>query len=142
MANCPLASLSHFSAQLEHRHSADWESARRMQSCPTQCRGDPGIHATNNTSMNVRVTLAALTLLVCPPPIPAALFRRSTSAPAQPGSAISLRKRLHVNTLITAPGTVELEWGNDYSLTSDGYTMPATLKYTPEGRHIRWRRTA
>ena len=91
--------------------------------------------------MNVRVTLAALTLLVCPPPIPAALFRRSTSAPAPPGSAISLRKRLHVNTLITAPGTVELEWGNDYSLTSDDYTMPATLKYTPQGRHILWGRT-
>ena len=36
---------------------------------------------------------------------------------------------------------MELEWGNDYSLTSDDYTMPATLKYTPEGRHILWGRT-
>jgi hypothetical protein len=56
-------------------------------------------------------------------------------------SAISLRKRLHVNTLITEPGTMEVEWGNDYSLTSDAYTMPSTIKYTPEGRHILWGRT-
>jgi len=97
------------------------------------------IHATN-TSMHVRLTLATLALFGWPPAAPAAPFHR-LNAPAPRGSAITLRKRLHVNTLITAPGTLELEWGNDYSLTSDDDTIPATLKYTPEGRHILWGRT-
>jgi hypothetical protein len=56
-------------------------------------------------------------------------------------SSITLRERLHVNTLITAPGTMEVEWGHDYSSTSGAYTMPSTVKYTPEGRHILWGRT-
>jgi hypothetical protein len=82
------------------------------------------------------VAIAAFLYLAFP--VKAAFFRR---APDRPGSSISLRKRLHVNTLITEPGTMELEWGNDYSITSGGYTMPSTLKYTPEGRHILWGRT-
>ena len=26
---------------------------------------------------------------------------------------------------------MEVEWANDYSFTSDNYTMPWTIKYTP-----------
>ena len=57
------------------------------------------------------------------------------------GSTITLRKRLHVNTLITAPGTGEIEWGSLYSATNDNFTLPAALKYTPAGTSIIWGRT-
>src|SRR6266853_445280 len=57
------------------------------------------------------------------------------------GSNISLRKRLHVNTLITEPGTVEIEWDNLYSYTSANYSMPSNVKFTPEGKSILWGRT-
>jgi hypothetical protein len=53
---------------------------------------------------------------------------------------IALRRRLHVNTLIAEPGTMEVEWGTAYA-TSDTFTLPATLKYTPEGHDILWGRT-
>jgi hypothetical protein len=56
-------------------------------------------------------------------------------------SNITLRKRLHVNTLITEPGTVELEWDNLYSYTTDNFSMPSIVKYTPAGKHILWGRT-
>jgi len=57
------------------------------------------------------------------------------------GSNISLRKRLHVNTLITEPGTIEIEWDNLYSYTSSNFSMPSNIKYTPEGKSILWGRT-
>jgi hypothetical protein len=57
------------------------------------------------------------------------------------GQAITLRKRLHVNTLITEPGTGEIDWAGLFSATTDNFTLPAALKYTPEGRHIIWGRT-
>ncbi len=57
------------------------------------------------------------------------------------GSTITLRKRLHVNTLITPPGTGEIEWGSLYSATGDNFTLPAALKYTPAGSRIIWGRT-
>jgi len=56
-------------------------------------------------------------------------------------SRISLRKRLHVNTLITEPGTVEIDWSSLYSLSSTNFTMPAGVRYTPEGPNIAWGRT-
>jgi len=52
----------------------------------------------------------------------------------------SLRRRLHVNSLITDPGTAELEWGNDVSETGD-YFMPTTLKLTPSAKDGFWGRT-
>lgn len=57
------------------------------------------------------------------------------------GSNITLRKRLHVNTLITEPGTAEIEWGSLYSASTDNFTLPAAFKYTPRGPHIIWGRT-
>jgi hypothetical protein len=52
-----------------------------------------------------------------------------------------LRRRLHVNTLITEPGTMEIEWGGAYSFTTGSYSLPTTIKYTPEGTHAYWGRT-
>jgi hypothetical protein len=56
-------------------------------------------------------------------------------------SNITLRKRLHVNTLITEPGTIEIEWDNLYSYTSGNFSMPSIVKYTPRGTSIPWGRT-
>ena len=67
--------------------------------------------------------------------------RPPRASPSGAASNISLRKRLHVNTLITQPGTFELDWSGLYSFTNDAFTMPAALKYTPEGKHILWGRT-
>jgi hypothetical protein len=56
----------------------------------------------------------ALAALLLPAAAPAALFH-----PGDPNgeraSAITLRKRLHVNTLITEPGTMEIEFGGAFS---------------------------
>src|SRR3989442_7935184 len=85
-----------------------------------------------------RITLIAIFLLT-PPAFPA-IFRLS-KAPGSGGSTITLRKRLHVNTLITQPGTIETEWGGLYSFSTTAFAMPAAVKYTPEGTHIYWGRT-
>ncbi len=73
-------------------------------------------------------------------PAPAAslgFLRRGDSR----GSRITLNKRLHVNTLITEPGTAEIDFAGLYSFSTTGYSMPATLKYTPAGTHTIWGRT-
>jgi hypothetical protein len=70
----------------------------------------------------------------------AALLDRPLAIPR--GTAnITLRKRLHVNTLITEPGTLEIEWDNLYSYTSSNFSMPSAVKYTPTGKSILWGRT-
>lgn len=56
-------------------------------------------------------------------------------------STISLRKRLHVNTLITEPGTAELDSGYLYSFSSGSYSIPTAFKFTPRGRSTIWGRT-
>jgi hypothetical protein len=72
-------------------------------------------------------------------PANAAVFRRR---PAGSGaSKLSLRKRLHVNTLITEPGTIEIDWSSLYSFTTDRFAMPSGVRYTPEGGNIIWGRT-
>ena len=53
---------------------------------------------------------------------------------------ISLQRRVHVNTLITEPGSAEVEWDNVFSSNGD-YVMPSLIKYTPEGSNIIWGRT-
>src|SRR6185437_11912824 len=55
-------------------------------------------------------------------------------------SAISLRKRLHVNPLITEPDTIDLEWGGAFSTGGD-FTLPAAIHFTPRGPHPWWGRT-
>jgi hypothetical protein len=48
-------------------------------------------------------------------------------------SGVTMRKRLHVNDLIAEPGTVEVDWGGLYSNSTYFWTLPAAIKYTPEG---------
>ena len=53
---------------------------------------------------------------------------------------MTLRKRVHVNTLITPPGTMEIEWGTAIS-TDGSFTFPTVIHYTPEGPYVWWGRT-
>lgn len=46
-----------------------------------------------------------------------------------------------MNTLITEPGTAEIDWSSLYSVSTTSFTMPSAVKYTPEGGHIIWGRT-
>jgi hypothetical protein len=69
------------------------------------------------------------------------------AGPVQPGGgssersrALSLRKRVHVNTLITEPGTMDVEWGGAFSVGGN-FTLPSAIHYTPEGPHAYWGRT-
>ncbi|MEQ1948963.1 MAG: hypothetical protein ABL995_17360 [Bryobacteraceae bacterium] len=79
----------------------------------------------------------SLTLLVSPRGEAAALSRGRH----RNNSKITLRKRLHVNTLITEPGTAEIDWANLYSFDSNNFAMPSAVKYTPAGSSILWGRT-
>jgi len=72
-------------------------------------------------------------LLAAMTPLQAGLFSSGSSS-------ISLRKRVHVNTLIAHPGTMELEWGGAFS-TSGSFSFPSAIRYTPEGSHPWWGRT-
>jgi len=93
---------------------------------------------------NARSALCVLSswtlAFLAPAPVGAALFHRAAH-PGASNSKITLRKRLHVNTLITEPGTVELDWSNLYSFSTDNYAMPSAVKYTPAGSSIIWGRT-
>src|SRR5450759_536668 len=83
-------------------------------------------------------TRLALFALLLPAAAPAALFHLKGSSERSP--AITLRKRIHVNTLITQPGTMDIEWGGAFS--SDGsFTFPTAIHFTPEGPHAWWGRT-
>lgn len=90
-------------------------------------------------SASATIWLAILVSGTGPLSIPAhaATIRR----PHRQRSNINLRKRLHVNTLITEPGTVETEWDNLYSFTTGNYSMPSLIKFTPMGKSILWGRT-
>lgn len=86
-------------------------------------------------------TIAVLVWLwLAVPAAEAAPFHRS-SQPSNGNSKISLRKRLHVNTLITEPGTLEVDWSSLYSLYTTNFAMPSAIRYTPSGSHIIWGRT-
>ncbi|MEO8594388.1 MAG: hypothetical protein ABI759_13810 [Candidatus Solibacter sp.] len=83
--------------------------------------------------------LLALLSLLLPTAAPGALFHHR-AAHAQHSQAISLRKRVHVNTLITEPGTMDFEWGTAVSVDGS-FTFPTAIHYTPEGSHAWWGRT-
>lgn len=53
---------------------------------------------------------------------------------------ISLQRRVHVNTLLTEPGSTEVEWDNVFAANGN-YVMPSLIKFTPEGSTIIWGRT-
>jgi len=86
-----------------------------------------------------RLAVAAAAFFAAVVTAPGALFHRSAGSGSR-AAAISLRKRVHVNTLITEPGTLEIDWGGAFSTGGD-FTLPASVKYTPEGPHIWWGRT-
>ena len=75
------------------------------------------------------VAVIAFVALVFPVHASAKLFHLRHSQ----GSTSTLRKRLHINDLITEPGTVEIDWANLYSYTSGNFTVPSAVKYTPAG---------
>jgi hypothetical protein len=86
----------------------------------------------------VRTILGAVLLLELTAPLSEArLLRRS---PRSRSSRIALRRRLHINPLITDVGTVETEWSTAWT-DPESFTMPATVKWTPEGSTLVWGRT-
>jgi hypothetical protein len=89
--------------------------------------------------MGFRPLSALVLLLMSNTLAEGAIFHRSPSGSG--GSAISLRKRLHVDTLITEPGTFEIDWAGLYSVSTGNYQSPTGFKFTPEGRHVIWGRT-
>ena len=94
----------------------------------------------NCARVNGRGIFCLAVVLLSASPLPAALGRRS-ARPSNGSSKISLRKRLHINTLITEPGSVELDWGGLYSFTSTEFAMPSAFRYTPSGSNVLWGRT-
>jgi len=83
-------------------------------------------------------TRLALIVLLLSAAAPAAVFHLKGTG--QHSQAISLRKRVHVNTLITEPGTMDIELGA--AVNEDGtFTFPTALHYTPEGPYAWWGRT-
>jgi hypothetical protein len=93
----------------------------------------------NEPNLMRRPVFVIAIFLLARPAFPA-IFRLRKPAGAGGGN-ITLRKRLHINTLITEPGTAELDWGGLYSVSTTAFTMPAALKYTPQGTHIFWGRS-
>ncbi len=83
--------------------------------------------------------LPLILVAIAVPSSRAGIFSRAH--PGQRTSKITLRKRLHVNTLITQPGTVEVDWSSLYSFSTANFAMPSAVKYTPTGNHIVWGRT-
>jgi hypothetical protein len=81
--------------------------------------------------------------MIAPRTLIALLALAAIQAPlnGQSTGTISLHKRLHINTLITEPGTMEVDWASLYSISTGNFTMPLAVKYTPEGRHVIWGRT-
>ncbi len=87
-----------------------------------------------------RLSVLLVLLQTAAPPARAALFHRGDRTAAERAPAIALRKRVHVNTLITQPDTFEIEWGGAFSTGGD-FTLPAAIHFTPEGPHVYWGRT-
>jgi hypothetical protein len=84
------------------------------------------------------------TILMCvalaAPSCSGGLFTRGATS-GSGNAKIALRKRLHINTLITEPGTAEVDWGGLYSFSTTNFAMPSGIRYTPAGSHIIWGRT-
>lgn len=76
------------------------------------------------------IALLAVPLFGARPP------RRGRVSPARHAAGITQRKRLHINDIIAAPGTLELDWGALYSLNTSFFTAPSALKFTPRGASL------
>ena len=79
--------------------------------------------------MRAALCLVVALMMGASPLLEARSLRRGPARQRLPGN--SLRRRLHVNSLITKPGTVEVE--ADYQVSDDGeWFAPAIAKFTPE----------
>jgi hypothetical protein len=86
-------------------------------------------------------TRLSLALLLAATAAPAAIFHRTGGDDSgERAPAITLRKRLHVNPLITVPGTMDIEYGGAFDWDGS-FTFPTAIRYTPEGHHAWWGRT-
>jgi hypothetical protein len=85
--------------------------------------------------------ICAFIALSVAPCVHAAIHFRRNFNPSRNASGVTQRKRLHVNDLISEPGTFEIDWGYLYSYTNSSVTMPSALKWTPAGDHFLWGRT-
>jgi hypothetical protein len=94
----------------------------------------------SNENLPQRAIVILTCLAFASSPCFAALLK-FISLPGSGNSKITLEKRLHVNTLIAQPGTVEVDWSSLYSISTTNYTMPSAIRYTPEGTSILWGRT-
>ena len=72
---------------------------------------------------------------------PAATFKPTRTRSARRSFAINLRRRLNVQPLITDPGTVELDWNFLLSNQASDFSLPTTLRITPEGPYVFWGRS-
>jgi len=88
----------------------------------------------------LRIAWCAFVLGWAALPAAGAWFGRRAPRSGERPAAIALRKRVHVNTLIAQPDTMEFEWGGAVSTTGD-FTLPTAVRFTPEGSHIWWGRT-
>jgi len=62
-----------------------------------------------------RLYLTAVCLILLGIPVDAGALPRLRRSPSR-GSSVTLRKRLHINDLITEPGTVEIDWAKSVFL--------------------------
>ena len=86
------------------------------------------------------VSAAILWLIVGPQPVQGQIRIRLPRRSNSRISSQSLRRRLHINSLITEPGTFELESGGAFSVSGD-YFLPTALKITPSTNTGFWGRT-
>lgn len=83
----------------------------------------------------MRSLVGSLLLLYLAAPATEGAIRRRRMPLHQGSSGASLRKRIHINSLITQEGTVEVETGGNASLTGDAagaFVMPTVIKFTPK----------
>jgi hypothetical protein len=69
------------------------------------------------------------------------LFAATGDARPPRAAKIALRKRIHVQPLIAAPGSMDIDVGALYSWSTAAFGLPAAVRYTPSGRHLIWGRT-
>src|ERR1019366_769142 len=82
-------------------------------------------------------TRLALFALLLPAAAPAALFHLGGSTGGQQSPAITLRKRVHVNTLITQPGTMDSEWASGSAPPQPTWCGTVTSEISPSPRRSR-----
>lgn len=80
-----------------------------------------------------RLAISGLLTAMFSPCLPARIRLRNRAPHA------SQRRRLHDDNLIADTGTVEVEWGHQFS--GSFYSMPSTLKFVPARSNPLWRRT-